>query len=150
VSKGTDTLAMLFALLFARTVPNQSEIGHRWPHVQLSEDLITAPPAGQLGHPAVGIFQVAEHDRLRGTGLLASRLDDTIAGKPARFALGILDSLHAEGAFLHDAARPHGHIRVQGQILQKIVMSVIKPIEAPYLVRTVIGAVARADAAVID
>src|SRR5450755_642245 len=107
-------LAMRFTLPFrppSRTILDQSEIAHRRLHVQLRQDLVAARAGRQLGRPALGIVQVAEHDGLRGTRLLACRPDHSVARNltaPPGPGLALLDALHAEAAFLHDPARPDG------------------------------------------
>src|SRR5690606_19533588 len=70
----------------------------------------------------------------------------------ASFRLGLIlcavDALDAERAFFHDAASSDGHIRVQ-LIGKRFGTFVVTPVEGTYLVRAVIRAVTRTDAAVI-
>src|SRR5207245_3427857 len=58
---------------------------------------------------------------------------------------------HAAGAFLHDAAAAYRHFWIASQPQDfGVEIRVGQEIEAPHLVRAVVGTVARADAAVID
>ena len=68
-----------------------------------------------------------------------------------RHVLGAADALDAEGALLHDAARPHRDVRVELQVerLGERLLVVVEPVEVAHLVGAVVGAVARADAAVV-
>src|SRR5262249_49505942 len=69
-----------------------------------------------------------------------------------------LNALHTQAALLHHAAGAHRHIGIEHHAAQRAlhvvveirILGVVVPIEAPHLVRTVIGAVASADAAVVD
>ena len=65
---------------------------------------------------------------------------------------GRLDALDAEGALLHHALAADGDVRVQHQVhrLRPVVDGVVEPVEAADLVGAVVGAVPRADAAVVD
>src|SRR5262245_58960277 len=100
------------------------------------------------------VVDVAEDDGLGWTGLLASRRGLALAhlslfllGRDLRF----LDALHAVGAFLHHAARTHSHVRVALHLqLRRRPILVEIEVEAAHLVWTVVRAIARADAAVVD
>src|SRR6185312_2066142 len=112
---------------------------------------------GLLGHDLGGlVVDIAEGDGARRAGLLAGGLDgavgDWLVGDVAADPrLG--DALHAIGAFFHDAAFTHRHVRVhqeaQGRGLADILV-VVEEVEAADLVGAVLRAVARADAAVVD
>src|SRR5579872_800957 len=150
VCDGRETLAMLL-VAFRRTTPHDPEITHRGPNVEFPQNLITARVGGEPRHLAGRIVEVAEHDRVSRTRLLAGCFDRAIARDLlARFALGFLDALHAESALFHHAPRTHRDIRVEDEILEDVVVSIIKPIEPPHFVGAVVGAVAGADATVID
>ena len=65
--------------------------------------------------------------------------------------VGRAEALHAVGALLHDAAAAHGHFGVVEQTqTRRVVVRVLQEVEAAHLVGTVVGAVARADAAVVN
>src|SRR5438046_27518 len=128
---------------------------------QVFQHLVMTLRPAQLRGLAVGVFQISKHDGFRGASLLASRLDFAIHQLSLalqRNVLGKLDSLHAQAALFHHAPGAHNHIRVQNQAAQRaihveiegVVFGVVVPVEAPHLVRAVVGAVARADAAVVD
>ncbi len=63
--------------------------------------------------------------------------------------MGILDSLNAERAFFHDPFAANGDIGIQLQT-HRIGPFPVEPVEAPYLVRAVLGAKAGSDAAVVN
>src|SRR5262249_38264700 len=95
------------------------------------------------------------------TDLLARGLDVAVGhGTPLllRRQLRRLDALDAEAALLHHAARPHDDVGVQHHRAERavhveveaIVARVLEPVEAADLVRAVVLAVPRADAAVVD
>src|ERR1051326_4644754 len=129
------------------------EIVHGWPHVQVLEDPVLTVILREPRDAAVGIVQIAEHDRAGRTGLLARGADipipDRSAG-PLRFDLRFLDALHAESTLLHDSARAHRDIGIEQQVRQTVFPRVVEPVEAARLVRAVVGAVARPPPAVID
>ncbi len=63
----------------------------------------------------------------------------------------LADALHAVGAFLHDAAAADGHVRIAHELeLGRLPVLEEQEVESPHLIGTVIRAVARADAAVVD
>src|SRR5690606_8346550 len=64
---------------------------------------------------------------------------------------GAIDALHAIGALLHDAAEADGYVRVllHGQGVVLPLVGVIEEVEPPNLVRAIVGAIPRADAAVV-
>ena len=106
------------------------------------------------GHTAVRVVEIAEDDGLGGTRLLARGHNVAIANLPA-FPFGIdlrfVDALHAVGALFHHAAAAHADVGVAAQLeAGSLPVLVQQEIEAPHFVRTVIGAVAGAHAAVVD
>src|SRR5262249_24112211 len=65
----------------------------------------------------------------------------------------VADALHAEGALLHDAARPDRHVGVLEQLEARdavLLLGEVQEVEAPHLVGAVVRAVAGADAAGIN
>src|SRR5208282_4981246 len=114
----------------------------------------------ELRHPAVWIVDVAEDDRVGRTGLLAGSLQRAVFD----FELAILanrrdfsvnavlgDALHAVGALFHDAAAAHADVGIAHQlVLRSLPVLEQQKVEAAHLVRTVVRAIARADAAVVD
>src|SRR5882762_8394533 len=137
-----------------------SQVGDRGLRVQTRQHMIAARVTGELEHARVPVVEVAEYDRLRRTGRLA-RGDDVavahVAVLESRLVLGAADALHAEGAFLHHALLAHRHVGVEQhrqrlgeRFVLPVGLRVVVPVEVADLVRTVVGAVARADAAVID
>src|SRR4029079_1948789 len=102
---------------------------------------------------ARGIVDVSERDRLGGTDLLTRRADFAVADLPAVLRVvdaRFLDALHAVGALLHDAARADGDVGIALE-LRDLGLEVLVEVEveAPDLVRVVVEAIARSDAAVV-
>src|SRR5262249_795794 len=65
--------------------------------------------------------------------------------------LGRADALNTVSAFLHDAAATDGYLGIAAQPEAfGGEIGVLEKIETPYLVRAVVGTIARADAAVVD
>ena len=60
-----------------------------------------------------------------------------------------LDALHAERALLHHADFAHRHVGIELQV-ERLVPRRVEEVEEPDVVRAGVGAVARADAAVVD
>src|SRR6185437_3482417 len=106
-----------------------------------------------LLHAAAAFVHIAETDRLRRARLLASGLNRSIHDRgPAHFRgnLRAANSLHAIGALLHHAAAADRDIRI-AQRLERLRREIREgeEIEATNLVRAVVRAVTRADAAVV-
>src|SRR3972149_2749014 len=108
--------------------------------------------AGQLANPTSRVIEITEDQRARWASLDTGRLNLTIA----RFApLGLCldldpaDALDAEGALLHDPARPGGDVRVElfGQRPGKLRP---EPIVGAHFVGTGVATEARPDTAVVD
>src|SRR6266516_4163508 len=121
-------------------------------------------PGGERGVHGVAarrpVVQIAEADRLRRAGLRAGGRYLAVALAAVREAGAVLsaaDALHTEGALLHHTLLAHGDVRVE-QHVERVGpalpfatrLRVVVPVEVAHLVRTVVGAVARADAAVVD
>src|SRR6267142_1914886 len=137
------------------------EIGDIGPRSEVFEHLITALTALQLRDTAAGIFQIAEHNGLRGARLLAGGLYVAIGERAhalERLVFRQLNPLDAEAALFHDAPGADENIGVQHHAAQRAfhveiefrIFGVVVPVEAAHLIRTVVGAVARSDTAVID
>src|SRR6266511_313334 len=136
------------------------EIRHRGLGVEARQHVVAARVPRELEDLRVVVAQVAEHDRFRRTRL-GARGDDLAVAHGAVLEPGAVlraaDPLHAEGAFLHHALLADGDVRIE-QHLQRLGprvpgagrLSVVVPVEVADLVRAVVGAIARADAAVID
>src|ERR1700682_1974537 len=121
---------------------------------QLVQEVVAALIAVQLAHARGGIVQVPEDDGVGGAGLLAGRQHLAVADAPllhARLDARALDALHAVGALLHDAAGAHRDVGIEDHLLGvAVVGGIAEKIEPPHLVWAVVGAVARAHAAVVD
>src|ERR1041384_1007166 len=122
----------------------------------------------ELANQAFGIHKIPERDRASRTTLLACGLNLAVACRTtllacglnlavanlapfiARANLGFFDSLNAERALLHYPARAHSHVWIQREVRDRIAMLILKPVEAPNLIRTVVLTVAGPNAAVVD
>src|SRR5207248_10776084 len=94
-----------------------------------------------------------EHDRVRRAGLLAGGHDFAVADAASLF-FGVdlrgVDALHAVGALLHHAAGTRGDVGIALRFERgRFVVGVVEEVESAHFVRTVVRAVARADAAVV-
>ena len=117
-----------------------------------SRSLASARRSRQARHVALRIVQVAEDQRARPARLRARRLDLAVAHLAVlRLGLNLrtLDALHAERALLHHADFTQRDVRIELQ-LQRLVPRRVEEIEEPHVVRARVGAVPRADAAVVD
>ena len=102
----------------------------------------------------VPIVNVAKKDRLRGAGGLTGGDDFAVANLPVfflRLDLGGVDALHAVGAFFHDAAAAHRDVGIS-QRLQAwgFKIGILEKIKPAHFVRAIVGAIAGADAAVVN
>ena len=99
---------------------------------------------------------VAKHDRLSRTALLARRNDLSVTDVATFFERSpifrITNALHAKGTLLHDAIRADGNVWVPlpGHRLRHIFVRVPIPVEDPNLIGAVVGTVSRADTTVVD
>src|SRR5438876_821285 len=136
------------------------EIRDRRQGVEPSEDVIAARVLREGRHARGLVVQVAEHDRLRRAGLRARGRDVAVLHfsiLEPRPVLGTADPLHAEGALLHHALLPHRDVgieqhveRVRPALPLPTMLGVVVPVEVADLVRTVVGAIARAHAPIVD
>ena len=136
------------------------QVDHRREGVELLEHVVRPAILGPLGHRPVLVGRVAEDDRARRAGLRAGHrelVDVQVALLERGAVLGLLDALHAERALLHDAFVAHRDVRVElpvqrlrEGVLRARRVAVAEPVVVADLVRAVVGAVARADAAVVD
>ncbi len=119
---------------------------------KIFEQLRAAQRPRQPRHAAVGIVEIAEHDRRGRTRLRTRRLQRAV-GNRAVLGLGgglrRLDALDAEGALLHHPDRADRDVGIELQ-LQWLVPLLIEEVEEAHVVGARVGAVAGADAAVVD
>src|SRR5712692_3346960 len=128
--------------------------------VQAGEHVIATRVTRQLVDPRVVVVEIAEDDRFRRTGLLARGHDVAIADVAileSRLTLRTTDALDAERALFHHALLAHRDIgieqhrqRLGPRLPLAVALRVVVTIEVADLVRAVVGAVARADATIVD
>src|ERR1039458_7244092 len=122
--------------------------------VQVGQHPIVELFGFHLGHAAVGVVDIPEDNGFGGAGGLACGLDFAIPHLAALFFrvdLGGIDSLHAVRTLFHDAAAAHGDVGIVQQLeAGRFVIGEQEEIEAAHFVGTVVGAVAGADATVIN
>ena len=135
-------------------------VDHRREGVELLEDMVRAPVASHLRHRPVRIRRVAERNRPRRTRLRARRRE--LVGCSSRFSSLARFSASRmrctqKRALLHHALAADGDVRVElpvqrlgERVLAALRLAVAEPVEVADLVRAVVRAVARADAAVVD
>src|SRR5208337_3753648 len=108
----------------------------------------------QLGHAAIRIVGVAENNRFGGASRFASGHDFAVADGAIllfRFDAPVVDALDAVSALFHHAAAAHGDFGISQEFqLGRIPILEAQEIEAAHFVGAVVGAIARADAAVVD
>src|SRR5579862_5275585 len=126
-------------------VAQASQVGGPGPHVQVLEQAVVPRLRLHLRHAALGIVDVAEYNSLGGTSLSAGRRDFAI-GNPAVLLLGLdfdnVDPLDAIGALLHHAAAADGDVGVAEAVQAgRAPIRIQQEVEAPYLVRAIVGAV---------
>src|SRR5579872_6991025 len=130
----------------------------------------------RLADVAFLVVDVTEDDGFGGTGLLAGCLNVyhvlQLAVLPLGLQLAVLQTLYAEAAFFHHTAAAGDHIRVEhhtGKIVihredngieltddllvlvvgEAVGAGIVGPVETSYFIRTVVGAIAGPDTAVI-
>src|SRR5439155_25023005 len=114
----------------------------------------------RLRHGPIRIGDIAEGDGARRAGRGARRRELVrlhIAVLDRGAVLGFANALHAEGALLHHTLCAHRDVRVElpverfgERVLFAVLLAVTEPVEITNLVGTVVRAVPRADAAVVD
>src|SRR5690606_38014852 len=136
------------------------QVDHRGEGVQLFEYVVGATVDRQLSHRPRRVSGVAEGDGPRRAALRTRRGElvwpHSTSLRP-RPVLGLANALDAEGALLHDALAADGDVRVElpverlrEGVLAALRLAVAEPVEVADLVGAVVGAVARAHAAVVD
>ncbi len=141
------------ACAIARYDPAASlrEIGDVRPRAEVLEQLAAAGRLGEARDLAFRVLEIAEHERPRRARLRARRLDLAVAQRALLgpgLDLRALDPLHAERALLHHADLAQRNVRVELQ-LERLVPRWVEEVEEADVVRAGVGAVARADAAVV-
>src|SRR5207247_1171119 len=122
--------------------------------VQLAEQRVVARAGSCARNGADRIIQVAEDDGAgRARGLAGG--NHLAVGDRTILTLGLdargADALDAVRTLLHHAAAADRDIRIAQQLQGgRVEVAVLEEVETADLVRTVVGAVARADAAVVD
>ena len=124
------------------------------PGVQLGQQAVVARAGLGLADVGVAVVQVAEDDRAGRAGRLAGGLHlvaaDPLLAPDLRRDPRLVDPLHAVRALLHHPARPDRHVGVAHQLqARRRLVGVLEEVEPPDLVRAVVRAVPRADAAVV-
>src|SRR3989475_170616 len=128
------------------------QVGDGGPRPDLLQAVIGARRVGEPHHGALRILEIAEGDRARGARLLACGQDVAVPHGALRVTRVILardDALNAHRALLHDPELADRHIGVQLHVERRGEL-VLEPVEAAHVVGTVVAAVARAHAAVVD
>src|SRR5581483_1832281 len=129
------------------------EVARAWLGTGVFERGKRARIVAQSGDAGTLVVDVAEDDRAGRTCLFARRLDLAVRDRSTfdpRVDPGAAGSLHAVGALLHHAARPDGDVGIVREVLDRLFVLVkVEPVEAAHLVRAVVRAKARADAALV-
>src|SRR5438309_1994380 len=151
-----DLAALRFQFGFG--VTNFGKVGSTGTRVQIRQQPVVAILRFPFRDLAVRVIDVAKRDGARRAGLLAGglQLASVLALIDlAIFALSInaalVDALYAVGAFLHDAAAAHADIGIPHHlVLLGIPVLEQQEVEAAHLVRTVVRAITRPHAPVVD
>src|ERR1019366_4306249 len=139
---------------FRVRIQNRGHIRCPRTSIQIGEHLVAALISAQFCNPAALVIDVAKRDCGCWASLLAGSHNLAIA-HAAVFLIGLdlrcHDALHAVAALLHHAPRTYRHIRIARQLKALgLIVGIKQEVEAPYLIRTVVGAVPSANAAVVD
>src|SRR5579862_8177369 len=134
-------------------IPYARQIRGPRARIQFLEQAVIARLRLELRNAARLVVDVAEDDRFRGARLLA-RGDDfaVVHGTILFFGLNLrrVDALHAVGALFHHAAAADGDVRIPHAVqARRRVVGEEQEVKTPDLVRAIVRAVARADAAVV-
>ena len=92
------------------------QVRYRGSRVEDAKCVIRARVITELRYPAVRVVHVTEYNRLRWAALRAGRRHVAVLHRAVLVSgglLAVLDSLHTERTFLHDAGAAAGHIRIQ-------------------------------------
>src|SRR5262245_24478621 len=124
------------------------------PGVQLRQQPVIERCRFEVRHPAGWIVDITKNNRPRWTGGLTGGDYLTITDG-AVFELGLnagsADTLHTVRAFFHNAAGTHRDLGIVQQLqARRVIVGILQKVKASYLIRTVVGAVARANTAVVD
>ena len=129
------------------------QIGHAGPRAELVEDVVGARASGRACVTALPsslrlpkVMACVGHVCWQAVTMSPSRTGALLV---AGAVLAGHDALDAHRALLHDAELPHGDVRVELHV-QRCRDLVVPPVEAAHVVRAVVAAVPRADAAVVD
>src|SRR3954454_24294607 len=125
------------------------QVRNRRSSIEIFQHAISAGLLLQPCHFAGGVLHVAEDDRVRRTGLGTGGGKLAVSNGPVLQSGGVLgtpDALNAEGALLHDAAGPDGHVWIELEMerLRPGHLVVLIPVEVADLVRTIVGAISYA------
>src|SRR6267154_3538175 len=130
------------------------QIGGARAGVEFAEHIVIALLGFELGDAGVGVVGIAENDGLGGARRLARGNDFAVADGAILlfgFDARVVDALHAISALLHHAAAADSDFGVAHELeLRRFPILEAQEIEAANLVGAVIGAIACADAAVVD
>ena len=133
------------------SVPDARFIGYARMRVLIRKQRVIERALLALGDFAVCPGEVAESESLRRTGGLtgrhnfSNRLIVAICDN-SRFR----DALQAEGALFHDPARADSHVGIEGLRRSAVLLRKGEIVEPADLVRTIVGAKPRSDAAIVD
>src|SRR3954471_22135919 len=134
-------------------VPHARQERGTGPRAQLVQQIVAPRISVQLAHARIRIVQRTERDRLRRAPLLARGLELAVLDQAlldARVDALALDALHAVRALFHDAAAAHGDVGIHAHPARPAdVAVVLEEVETAHLVRAVVAAIPRADAAVV-
>src|SRR5207245_7313398 len=137
--------------MIRRSRDHTAQIRDRGFGVQLFERVITAGKLGETRDAAIGVVQIAEHDRISRARLRAGWHDIAVAQGPV-LAFGVnlrgLDPLDAERALFHHADAPYRDVWIQ-LLAERRRPPVSRPVESPDFVRAVVRAETRTDASYV-
>src|SRR3954471_1600274 len=135
-------------------IPDLREVHRARPRAELVEHRVVAVLAAPLHVERLVMVEPPELDRPGRARLLARRhhlAGADVAPLLARGDVGGADPLHAVRALLHHAAAADGDARVVLELPRaRRPFGEVEPVEPPDLVRAVVRAEPRADAAVVD
>src|SRR5688572_621250 len=127
------------------------QIRHARVRAELVEHVIRTRRMRELRDLAALVLEVAERDGPRRARLLARGHHVAVLHRALLVLRAVLardDALHAHRALLHHAELTHGDVGVQLN-LERCRPVVEEPVEAAYVIRTVVAAVPGTDTAVV-